>query len=112
MVAGSDRWDHWGSTWRGVRAGRRFLDHVSIYGLAMFVLCVCVCACGVHVCLSWCSTIFAFELAARPSHPLRYEHFLSPFPGSCDNPHGGAAHCRIVCLLLVSVLVCFRFLLN
>ena len=29
-----------------------------------------------------------------------------------NRTHGGAAHCRVVCLLLVSVLVCFRFLLN
>ena len=29
------------------------LDHVLIYGLALFVACVCVCvsACGVHVCV-------------------------------------------------------------
>ena len=30
------------------------LDHVLIYGVAVFVVCVCVCACacGVHACLS------------------------------------------------------------
>ena len=39
-----------------------FLDHVVIYGLALFVVCVCVC--GVHACVYWCSAFFAFEPAA------------------------------------------------
>ena len=29
-----------------------------------------------------------------------------------NHTHGDAAHCRVVCLLLVYVLVCLRYLLN
>ena len=68
--------------------------------------------CGVHVCVSWYRAIFAFELAAHPSHPLRYEQFLSPFSRSCDIPPRGAAHCRIVCLLWCLCLCAFVFVLN
>ena len=46
-----------------------------------------------------------------PRHVTQHMGWHCTRDGMNKTP-GGAAHCRVVCLLLVSVLVCFRFLLN
>ena len=93
---------------------RYFINLRSCSDLWVSFVCgvrACVRAVGMRVYLG-AVQFFAFEPAAPPSHPLRRERFLLPFRASVTLPHGDAAHCRVVCLLLVYMLVCLIYLLN
>ena len=46
-------------------AGCLLLDHVVIYGLALFVVCVCMRVCGVHACVFVVVQFLHLSLQAR-----------------------------------------------